>query len=46
MRKKSEFLHNFNANKENFEPIEIAWGYHLSFYLSHSPIRDDSIHRG
>ena len=20
MRKKSEFLHNFNANKENFEP--------------------------
>ena len=30
----------------NFEPIEIAWGYHLSFYLSHSPIRDDSIHRG
>ena len=27
------------------EPIEIAWQYHLSFYLSHYPIRDESIHR-
>ena len=22
------------------EPIEIAWRYHLSFYLAHYPIRD------
>ena len=27
------------------EPIEIAWQYHLSFYLSYYPIRDDSLYR-
>ena len=37
------FSHVFGVHSE---PIEIAWQHHLSFYLSHHPIRDESLYRG